>query len=390
MDADFCIFALEHYQSLYERSVEYNLADSSVKCVSTGEWLDDDEKMALLNTELFYPEVNGTKDLRSAISKLYAKATASNILVTVGASQANNLVCQTLLNAGDHVLIMSPGYRQVWGIAKNMGCTVHELQLQEEFGWRLDLDQLDRLVSGKTKLVSVVNPNNPTGTVLTAAEMESIVTVCRRAGAWLHVDEVYHGTEHPGVDATPSFWGMYDKLVCTNSLSKAYGLSGLRIGWAIAPPDVVDSLWRRHEYSVIAAAAPSMALAEIALRPAKRNALLDRQRRITQAGLAVLREWLTAQVGLFSLQPTQATSIVLLRCHLTVPSLALAEAMRTRASVLVAPGAALGAEHHIRVTVGYEPDKVRSALDRIAAVVRSLAAGVADGPQEGAAPVRPS
>ena len=384
-DKDFCIFALEHYQSLYERIVEYNLADSSVKCVSIGEWLDDDEKTAFLNTGLFYPEVNGTQELRTAISKLYTNATASNILVTVGASQANNLVCQTLLNSGDHVVVMSPGYRQVWGLAKNMGCTVHDLQLQEKSGWRIDLDQLDCLVPGNTKLVSVVNPNNPTGTVLTTAEMESIVAVCRRVGAWLHVDEVYHGTEHSGVDAAPSFWGMYDKLVCTNSLSKAYGLSGLRIGWAIAPPDVVESLWRRHEYSVIAAAAPSMALAEFALRPAKRAALLERQRRITQAGLAVLREWLPAQAGLFSLQPTQATSIVLLRCHLPLPSLALAEAVRTRASVLVAPGAALGAEHHIRVTVGYEPDKVRAALDRIAAVARSLAAAAADSPPADAA-----
>jgi aspartate/methionine/tyrosine aminotransferase len=377
-ETDFCIFALEHYQSLYERSVEYNLADSSVKCVSTGEWLDDGEKMALLSTGLFYPEVNGTKELRNAISRLYTNATASNILVTVGASQANNLVCQTLLNAGDHVFIVQPGYRQVWGIAKNMGCTVHDLQLREELGWRIDLDQLDYLVPGNAKLVSIVNPNNPTGTVLTAAEMESIVTACRKVGAWLHVDEVYHGTEHPGVDAAPSFWGMYDKLICTNSLSKAYGLSGLRIGWAIAPPDVIESLWRRHEYSVIAAAAPSMALAEFALCPAKRTALLERQRSITQAGLAVLREWLKEQDGLFSLQPMQATSIVLLRCRLPVSSLVLAEAIRTRASVLVAPGAALGAEHHIRVTVGYEPDKVRAALDRIAAVARSLAAPPAD------------
>ena len=134
MSGEFRAFDLEHYQSQFERIVDYNLADSSVKCVGTGEWLDADEKIALLETGLFYPEVNGTVELRTAISNLYQGADASNILVTVGAAQANNMVCQTILRPGDHVMVVSPGYRQVWGIAQNMGCIVHELQLCEENG----------------------------------------------------------------------------------------------------------------------------------------------------------------------------------------------------------------------------------------------------------------
>jgi aspartate/methionine/tyrosine aminotransferase len=119
-----------------------------------------------------------------------------------------------------------------------------------------------------------VNPNNPTGAILTPEEMDRIVAACARVGAWLHADEVYRGTERHQEAETPTFWGMYDKLICTNSLSKAYGLSGLRIGWAVASAEVVESLWRRHEYAVIAAAASSMALAAIALKPEKRRTLL--------------------------------------------------------------------------------------------------------------------
>src|SRR5437667_10928914 len=82
-------FELEHYQSRYERTVEYNLADSSVQCLETREWLTPDEINQLLDTSLYYPEVNGTRRLRERIAALYAGATAENVLVTVGAAQAN-------------------------------------------------------------------------------------------------------------------------------------------------------------------------------------------------------------------------------------------------------------------------------------------------------------
>jgi aspartate/methionine/tyrosine aminotransferase len=370
----FTPFELELYQSLYEHTVQYNLADSSVKCVTTREWLDEDEIERLLDTGLFYPEVNGTTALRSAVAGLYPGATPANVLITVGASQANAMVCQTLLEPGDEVVVMTPGYRQVWGTALNMGCVVRDVPLRADAGWRIDLDALDAVVTPRTKLVAIVNPNNPTGTVLTNLEMERIVAACARVGAWLHVDEVYHGTEHAGVPDTPTFWGRYDRLICTNSLSKAYGLSGLRIGWALTTPQMAEELWRRHEYAVIAAAAPSMTLAEIALRPHKRARLLDRQREISRAGHAVMQAWVAKHANLVSLHTPQATSIAFVRYHVDQPALVVSETLRQRHSVLVAPGSALGAEGHLRVTVGYDTTSVATALDRLADVLQSLSA----------------
>src|SRR5262249_50203559 len=190
------------------------------------------------------------------------------VLVTVGAAQANWMICSTLLDPGDEVIVVSPGYRQVWGLAKNLGCHVKEAQLRPENNWRLDLDELESLTRLRTRLISIVNPNNPTGSILSGEEMRRIVQICERNGAWLHADEVYLGTEL-NASETPSFWGMYDKVICVNSFSKAYGLAGLRIGWALASPEMVEELWRRHEYTVIAASGPSMKLAEIALKPEK-------------------------------------------------------------------------------------------------------------------------
>jgi aspartate/methionine/tyrosine aminotransferase len=368
MNQSFQPFELEHYQSLWERTVELNLADSSVKCLRTDEWLSAEEQQALLRTPLYYPEVNGTTDLRTRIAALYPGATAKNVLVTVGAAQANHLVCSTLLSPGDEVVVVSPGYRQVRGLAASTGCVVRELALRPERGWRAEMDELDTLVNERTKLVAVVNPNNPTGSILTQAEMMRIVAACSRVGAWLHADEVYIGTEHGDLSESPSFWGHYDRLICTSSLSKAYALAGLRIGWALADEKTIGELWRRHEYAVIAAAAPSMMMAECALAPAKRRWLFDRQKEITRRGWEVMHQWLAEQEGRFSVVPSCATAIGFVRCHLPIASFDLAERIRTEGKVLVAPGSLLGAEYHLRITLGYEPAKVRVALDRIGTV----------------------
>ncbi len=282
------------------------------------------------------------------------------------------MVCDTLLEPGDEVIVVSPGYRQVWGLARNLGCRVKEAQLRPDNNWRLDLNELESLAGAKTKLISIVNPNNPTGSILSSEEMRRIVHICERTGAWLHADEVYRGTELQG-DETPSFWGLYDKVICVNSFSKAYGLAGLRIGWALASPEMIEALWRRHEYAVIAAGGPSMTLAEIALQPAKRKMLFDRQRNLSRAGHTLLENWVREQEGRFSVSPAVATSIAFVRYHFDMPSPELADRIRSKASVLVAPGAYLGTEHHLRITVGYEPAKVTTALGRIGAVAAELA-----------------
>src|SRR5712672_3285677 len=364
-------FDLEYFQSQFERSVEINLADSSVKCANVSDLLEGEDPRPLLEMPLYYPEVNGTTLLRERIAALYPNASATNVLVTVGAAQANWLVCSTLLEEGDEVIVVSPGYRQVWGLAKNAGCRVKETQLRQENNWRLNLDELESLAGSKTKLISVVNPNNPTGSILSGEEMKRIVSICQKTGAWLHADEVYRGTELAG-EETPSFWGMYERVVCVNSMSKAYGLAGLRIGWAVAAPEMIEELWRRHEYSVIAAAGPSMKLAEIALLPAKRKMLLDRQKKLSREGHAVLEQWVRAQEGRFSVSDAVATSIAFVQYHFDMPSTELADHIRKKVSVLVAPGSTLGTENHLRMAVGYEPQKIRTALERIGTVAADL------------------
>jgi aspartate/methionine/tyrosine aminotransferase len=369
---DFQNFELEYFQSQFERTVAFNLADSSVKCANVSQLLEGEDARQVTELALYYPEVNGTALLRERIAELYEGAAANNVLVTVGAAQANWIVCESLLEPGDEVIVISPGYRQVWGLARNIGCRVKEVPLRPDRNWQLDLDELEAAAGPKTKLIAIVNPNNPTGSILSHDEMHRVVRICQKNGAWLHADEVYRGTELNQREETPSFWGMYDKAVCVNSLSKAYGLAGLRIGWAVASPEVIEALWRRHEYTVIAASGPSMKLAEIALQPEKRSMLLDHQRKLSCEGHAILADWVRAQNGQFSVHDAIATSIAFVRYHFDMTSVELAHHIRTQASVLVAPGEYLGTQNYLRITVGYEPEKVSKALTAIAMAVARL------------------
>jgi aspartate/methionine/tyrosine aminotransferase len=365
-------FLMERWQSLYEHEVDYNLADSAVRCAPLDFLLGPDDLRELGRLELFYPQVNGTGLLRQRIAMTYAPSPAEDeVLVTVGAAEANALVCQTLLEPGDRVIVIEPGYRQVRGLAENLGCGVDVVQLSFDDAWELDVDALRQSVGPRTKLVYVVNPGNPTGTIFSAEARAALLDAVDASGAWLLADEVYRGSEREGSE-TESFWGAHPRVVCVNSLSKAYGLCGLRIGWVVAPRALVDELWRRHEYAVISASLPSVFAAEHALEPGKRSALLTRQRELVRDGAELYARWVGEHAQLIAAQPSPATALSFPRFTAGVPSVQVADAIRTRASVLVIPGAMMGSEGHIRLTVGFEPDFLGPALAGIAGVLEEL------------------
>ena len=186
---------MERMMSKFENTVEFNLSESGVHPMTLGELLEMGGRSvdALLATEIDYPQANGAIPLRESIARLYDGATADNVLVTVGAAEANYLTIHTLIEAGDEVVIMRPNYMQVWGIAHNRGARIKDFHLREESDWAPDLAELEELVSDDTKLIAVCNPNNPTGRIMTTAEMDAIVAAAARVGAWILADEVYAG-----------------------------------------------------------------------------------------------------------------------------------------------------------------------------------------------------
>ncbi len=371
--ADFRPFELERTMSEWEQIVDYNLSESGAHPAALYQLLGRGFTIEeLLATELSYPQVEGTSELRERIAALYTDATPDNVLVTVGCSEANFVTVDTLVRPGDEMICMVPNYMQVWGIGHNRGGQVKTFHLVEERDWAPDLDELDEQVTAETKLIAVCNPNNPTGAILNEDEMEGIVASAARVGAWLLADEVYSGAERLTDEQTPSFWGRYDRVLAVNSLSKAYGLPGLRVGWVVAPTGIRNEIWRRHEYTTISATMLSNKLAAAALSPEVRPRLVQRARDYIREGFSIFEEWLEVHQGALSLVPPQAAAIAFPRYHLEVGSVDLVKRLIHEKGVLVAAGEHFGIDHHLRISFGLPADYLRSALDRIHDLIVAL------------------
>ena len=359
-------FALERMMSLHEQTVDFNLSESGVHPVVLGELLEDNPQLIeeLLATDLNYPHVNGIPALRSNIAALYDGATEEQVLVTVGAIEANYIAIRTLLEPGDEMVTMLPNYMQIWGIAKNHGVAVRSFRLDEENGWAPDLAELAEAVTPNTKLIAICNPNNPTGRILSPAEMDAIVAAADQVGAWILADEVYRGATRVSDSENPSFFGCYDKVLAIGSMSKAYGLPGLRLGWVAGPTAILDEIWARHEYTTISATMLANKLAALALSPEIRPKLLARTRAYIRKGYPILESWLADHPGLFSLTPPDAAAIAFPRYHLEINSSEFVEKLRLEKSVLMVPGDHFGLDHHLRISFGLPPEYLLEALER--------------------------
>lgn len=362
-------FAMERWQSTYETGVAYNLSESGVYPVTLASLVDHSWiREVLARQALGYGHTRGSPELRAAIADLHPGATADHVLVTTGTAEANFLVTWWLVEPEDPIVLMLPNYMQIHGLVRGFGGEVRAWWLRADRGWRPDLDALKALVDGGTKAVVVCNPNNPTGAVLTPDEMDAIVAAASRVGAWIIADEVYRGAEVVR-DLTRSFWGLYDRVLVTGSLSKAFGLPGLRVGWIIGPPDAVDALWARHDYTTIGPAYLSDILARVALSPRGHARLSQRTRLTLQSNLGLLTAWMNEQEERLHWTPPEAGAIAMIRYAAAVNSTVLADRLRREQDVLVVPGDHFGLDGYFRVGFGVEARILEEGLRRLGAVL---------------------
>ena len=379
-------FALERLQSTYENQVAFNLSESGVHPLTLGELIDDaPSREALLAECLRYTQTNGTIPLREAIAAFYPGASPDYVQVTNGGSEANYITTWNLIEPGDEMVMMVPNFMQASGVARAFGATVKEWPLVSgEGGWTVDLDALERLMTRRTKMIVICNPNNPTGARFEAGDLDRIAAIADRYGSWILSDEIYRGAERDGRE-TPTIWGRSDRVLVSSGLSKAYGLPGLRIGWIVGPPARIASMWSYHDYTTIAPGALSDALARHALEPVRRERLLARTRGILNRNYPIVSGWLNGQAGLFSYAPPDAGAIVYARYHHAINSTELITRLRVERSVLVVPGDHFGMDHYLRLGFGDDPEQLRAGLDRLAAGIADIGLRIADSEAHGEA-----
>jgi aspartate/methionine/tyrosine aminotransferase len=352
-------------QSTWENLVDYDMSESGVTPLTLRELVDmgfdlDD----FLDQPLGYSQSNGTIPLRERIGAIYAGSTIEAIEVTNGTSEANYLVALSLLERGDVLAMEVPNYMQMPGVARSLGATIRTFSLRHQTGWEPDWDEFDRAVAPDTKILYLSNPNNPTGAVLSSEAMQRIVERCERTGTWILADEVYLGAE---IDRprTRSFWGMSDRVIVTSGLSKAFGIPGVRIGWLIGPPSLVATCWSQHDYLTIGPNKLSDRVAQTAVDARNRERCYARTRAILQHNLKIAREWLQDFGGRLTWQEPQAGAIALVKYESDVPSIQLADRVRTRQSTLIVPGVHVGLERYLRIWIGGREPFLREGLRRI-------------------------
>jgi aspartate/methionine/tyrosine aminotransferase len=370
-------FALERFQSVWENRVTWNVSESGVHPLRVADLVDTTAlRDGLMEHELGYPQTNGTGELRDLIAAIYPGATREHVQVTNGGSEANFVVMTRLVQPGDEIVFMTPNYLQVSGLARALGATVRPWPLQEigsgeSARWAADTNLLNQLVTSSTRAIVLCNPNNPTGARIDSAVLQAVCEHAARVGAWVVGDEIYRGAERVA-DDTPSVWDQgYERTIVTSGLSKAYGLPGLRVGWVVGPPELINQLWAIHDYTTIAPGGLSDRLARIALTPERRTALLARTRGIIRSNYPLVTRWLEKQDGLSHIAP-EAGAILFARHEHPYRSSELAERLREERGVLVVPGDYCGMNGYLRIGFGSDPEYLAAALTQIGEFLASV------------------
>lgn len=367
-------FGVERWMDAHEDHCEFNLAETCVDSLHMHELLalagrSDTILDELRGLKLTYGAIEGSVRLRGQIASLFQSQSRENVTVTHGAAGANALVYETLVTAGDHIISFVPAYQQHYSIPESFGARVELLQLREEDGYLPDLDRLRAMVRPDTRMVVFSNPNNPAGSLMDRTMLEAIVQIVEPVGAWILSDEVYRGIDLDGTGFTTSIVDLYAKGISTGSMSKAYSLAGLRLGWIVGPQELLRAVTVHRHYNTISVGMLDDLFATMALE--HRDAILSRNRALLRANLDLLDGWITAEPGLSYVKPKSGTT-ALVKYDLPMPSVELCLHLLKEAGVMFVPGSAMEMEGHVRIGYANARQNLEQGLPRVSAVLRAL------------------
>ncbi|GCB17771.1 fatty acid transporter protein [Aspergillus awamori] len=344
-------FAVEQWMDKYETTAKYNVAETCCASISFNDLreLSEDKSDPLdLSIKLTYGAIRGSERLRGNLARLYSDQTPlplDNVLITAGAIQANFLLLYTLVGPGDHVICHYPTYQQLYSVPESLGAEVSLWKAKEADNWRLDLNELKSLIRPNTKLIILNNPQNPTGAVIPQETLKDIVEIARNSSIIVHADEVYRPLYHSvGEDQAPSSLLSlgYEHTVVTGSMSKAYSLAGLRVGWiASRNRSIIETCASARDYTTISVGQLDDAIASFALAPACERNLIKRNLNLARRNLAILEKFIESHRWACDWVKPQAGTTAFVRFNnqgIPVDDVAFCEQLLQKTGVMFVPG----------------------------------------------------
>lgn len=364
-------FELERWMTRWEYDVVYDICESGILPMSIAElcgYIGPEPAAELrelvMSMPQSYSEARGTLALRTVLADTYAGVTPDNILVTTGAIEANFLVFNTLLNPGDHVVAVSPAYQQLHSVPRAVGAEVDLWDVTTaDGGFAYDLDRLEAVVRPDTRMIVINTPHNPTGAILDSDGLDQVLEIARARDAWVLSDEAYRWLEHPGGERlVEPARNRYEKAISVGTMSKPFGMPGLRIGWLASTSEVVNRAWSLRDYISLSPSKLNDAIATVAIR--HREDILPRNHQIICENLAHARWWFREHAELASWSEPKAALLAMMRYSAPVESTILADRLADEAKVMLAPGSAFGLEGHLRIGIGQRQDLFAEGLRR--------------------------
>jgi aspartate/methionine/tyrosine aminotransferase len=364
-------FEIERFYERWEFRAELMLSSSDCESRPVADLLalESDAVERLTGLRLGYTEVAGSAELLAAVAALYERIAPADVLTLAAAEEGIFIVYHALLEPGDHAVVEAPCYGSALAVARSTGADVSRWERRYEDGWAHDLDALEQLLRPETKVLYLNSPHNPTGTQIPPGELQRLVAMLAERDIVLFSDEVYRGLEHDSAARLPAVCDLYERAISLNTVSKSYGLPGLRIGWlACRDPGLLRRIRELKLYTSICSSAPSEVLVALALRHSER--LIEENRRLVIANLALLDGFLARHEELFEWVRPAAGPIgfPLVRDDRDVT--AWCERTAEQAGVLVLPGSVYEQPRHVRL--GFGRRNLPAAIERLEA---HLAAG---------------
>lgn len=326
----------------------------------------------------FYTSNSGLKELRNEIAN-YMKRTqgisydpAHEIIITVGGSEAIDLAFRAMINPGDEVLIPQPSYVSYEPCAILADAVPVIIELKEEDEFRLTAQQLRNAITDKTKILVLPFPNNPTGAIMEKKDLEEIAEVIREKDLYVVSDEIYgeltYKDKHVSIASLP---GMQERTILINGFSKAYAMTGWRLGYACAPKAIMEQMIKIHQFAIMCAPTTSQYAAVEALRngdddvKGMRESYNQRRRFLMHA---------FAEMGLQCFEPYGAFYVFPCIKEFGLSSEEFAERLLREEKVAVVPGTAFGdcGEGFLRISYAYSLENLKIALEKIEKFVEKL------------------